>query len=425
MLNSRLKAGVLPTVLFISFIFAVLSAALILFVYSQRLLFVKQKVTHELNLNAQSALNFALANPALPFYQNYRFDLYDKGNDSVQITKKYWGLFDLIVSSAKRGRNKCQEIALIGSKVDSISTASLYLLDESRPLSLVGNTEIKGKAFLPKAGVKAAFIQPDFYKGKELIYGQILQSSDQLPEIKKFFFDRVEFYQNRRWTRIVNEFVQQLALPDEPISHSFSHPTLVVFKQGEIVLKNILVKGNVIIQSGKSIVVEKTATLENIIIIAPKVILKPEFKGQIQIFAADTVEVGERSQLDYPSAISVSSNSGAYVNLKSDSRVNGLITIVKEKDPKNQRVDISKLNRLNIEKGVIVHGSIYNEGYIQLKGSILGNIVCQRFYLQTPITLYENYLYDAIINVKQRSKHFLTSSLLSDVSHYDVIKWLK
>jgi len=71
-------------------------------------------------------------------------DLFDKGEDTVVLERKRWGLFDIGLSTAKRGSHCSQVLALWGGQPDAIAQLALYLVDENRPLSVAGSNVIKG-----------------------------------------------------------------------------------------------------------------------------------------------------------------------------------------------------------------------------------------------------------------------------------------
>ena len=99
------------------------------------------------------------------------------------------GFYEVAVSEAfqqsLRGRQSFAKIGWLGMFPDEVDEAALYLKDEKQVLSICGNTQIRGTAFLPKAGVQTAYINQKSYKGKQLIYGEQKQSQRVLPSVDK------------------------------------------------------------------------------------------------------------------------------------------------------------------------------------------------------------------------------------------------
>ena len=61
----------------------------------------------------------------------------------------------------------------------------MYLADQNKPLSLTGRTQITGNCYLPKAGVKRAYIEGKSFVGNKLINGTKYNSNKTLPPINK------------------------------------------------------------------------------------------------------------------------------------------------------------------------------------------------------------------------------------------------
>jgi hypothetical protein len=74
----------------------------------------------------------------------------------------------------------------------------------------------------------------------------------------------------------------------------------------------------------------------------------------------------------------------------------------------------------------VVKGEIYATGLIKLEKKIKveGKVSCNRFIMQTPTTLYENFLVDVTINRKARSRVYLTSAIFTGVSgNKKILRW--
>ena len=72
-------------------------------------------------------------------------------------------------------------------------------------------------------------------------------------------------------------------------------------------------------------------------------------------------------------------------------------------------------------------GEVYATGFVKMDKpvKIQGKVSCNRFIIQTPTSLYENYLIDIEINRKKRSKYYLGSALFPMKQLQNaILKWL-
>lgn len=411
-----LSAGILPTVLIICLVIALFASALIGLAYFRHQLLVRDTVANQLSRNVESSLNYLLGSSNVDYHQPHRFDLYSTGNDSVQIEKCYWGLFDLVKAKAFRGIHHSSTYALVGKKPDAWGKASLYLVDENRPLSLAGNTMITGPCFLPKAGVRAAYVEGKGFTGKQLIEGDIKPSKETLPALPEPLVNRLQHYGRLR---------EQIPANSIPLSKavnlpqfSFEAPPINIHLPDGILLTNIRIAGNVVLISPGEVTIAASAQLEGLVILARKVIVQTGFTGNLQVLAQDTVIVEAACKFSYPSALVAFNQSGkSRIELGEGSIVEGFLLV--------GSIEHESLNNTAlVGKDALLAGQAYVDGMVELKGQVAGSLACRRFFMLTPTTLYENHLLDSEINVGKRSPYFFTSPLLS-ASPMGIVQWLK
>ena len=110
----------------------------------------------------------------------------------------------------------------------------------------------------------------------------------------------------------------------------------------------------------------------------------------------------------------------AKIVLGSSSVFSGVLFSYEEK-----RSDLQTM--ISLGKESLVKGEVYVSGFVKMEKplTVEGKVSCNRFIIQTPTTLYENYLIDIIINRNRRSKYYLSSSLFeSEQKENRVLKWL-
>ena len=149
--KGKLKAGVLSLALVVSVVVAAIGSSMILASYYFQINTLDYKKENQLTANLQSAWALLLADFDQLTYEEAKYlDLYGTGEDSVKLIKKPWGILDVGLVYAVQGKKSKRQAAVIGSSCDSLGKSVLYLADEQRPLSLAGNTLIKGRAYLLK-----------------------------------------------------------------------------------------------------------------------------------------------------------------------------------------------------------------------------------------------------------------------------------
>src|SRR3972149_11943709 len=129
-----IKAGSLFYAIVISLIIAIVSSSLILFAYLTRIQFQNFEANQQLNLNANSGLNLLLSKQSLvELNQQKTIDLFNAGNDNVELTRKSWGAYEILISKAIFKNIEVTRIAQAGFYPDSIRLYSLYLSDVDKP----------------------------------------------------------------------------------------------------------------------------------------------------------------------------------------------------------------------------------------------------------------------------------------------------
>jgi len=417
-----LKASALVYSLFISLLLVSLCSAIIAISYINSGHTVSWREREKVERNATSGITL-LQNFSGIVSPNERkaLDLFGNGNDSVVLVRKTWGAFEIQISEAFSRHHRFSRIALSGNGSKEDSTTALYLADQDKPLSLCGKTEIKGMCFLPKAGVKRAYIEGQNFIGADLIMGRIFPSSKSVSGVNENVFSSIADLfdaQAGENDSIIN--MDDAELPS--LNRSFSLNTVRCRSTRPARIGSTKLKGNILLISDKEIKISPEASLQDVIVCAPKVIIEDGFAGCLQVFASDSVIVGEKAKLAYPSVIGLvrlpKSCQNATVILKEGAEVSGAVFASQES------VDVKSQIKILIDKDVLVTGCIYSNGLLDLKGAVFGSVACAKFILSTPSSVYENHLLNAVIDRTRLSKYFIAPLLMKDAENQKTVKWL-
>ena len=409
-MRSRVPAGILTSVLAVSLIIATLCASLITLAYYYRMATVQHTAYDRLDNNARSGINVLLATSESSTYVQGRWrDLFGQGQDSVWLQQRSWGLYPLAIAQAQHGGRSRRQMALLGHRPDELGRSALYLADEQRPLAIAGNTQLKGMCYLPKAGIKSAYVNRVGYQGQQLVAGTTRESKRALPTLSS------DIVKSLRQIAHIADYQVLPSLADS-LSHSFAESPLYYHQATPVTLNGTL-QGNVVISSDQAVTITERARVDNIIVRAPRVMIESGFAGRLQAIATDTLVVGREVQLHYPSALVLNTNNRGTIRIEEFARVAGTLAVVGVEANYHQRL-------LHIATGASVTGMVYADGLVSLKGSILGHLSCRKFLLQTPSTLYENHILDGTVDATQRSEHYLASPLWGATTQKGIVQWL-
>ena len=328
-----------------------------------------------------------------------------------------WGIFDLAIVNSKVSKERFQKIALLGSKPKH--NQALYLKDNNTPLMLVGNTAITGNAYLPERGVKPGNIAGVSFYSNTLINGQRYRSGKALPEI----------FQLNKMTSLLSESYK--AAPFEYIDledgaslqQSFNKPTLLFESNDPVKLDNVTLKGKIIVGSSSRITIKKTADLQDIILIAPEIVIESYVTGTFQAFATKFITVNKGVKLNYPSVLVVLNNGTAKddttnITIGENATIKGSLIYTKQNDTIKQ----NQFNpQVHLKTRSIIIGDVYCNGNIELSGDIRGTVITDRFIARQGGSVYLNHIYNGIINRDLLSPHFLGMPLNTKK---EVAKWL-
>lgn len=429
-----LKASALYIVIVIALVIGIICSSLITAAYFYKLQYQKKFRMDRLQLNLGSAINLLLSKDD-GGQREMVVDLFGDGKDSVSLEKGSWGLYDLGIAKAFQQRDTLYKTFLIASDIDSTKWAALYLIDEDRPLSVSGKTLIRGTAFIPKAGIREAYVDGKSYQGdKRLVIGKEKNSGKELPELEAKSMEKLS--------------APEMLFPNpdtafnlrDSFKRSFLLPAKVIgFREKAVTLSGIKLSGNIVLLSDTTIVVESTAKLNQVLVFARAIIVKKGFQGTCQLFARDSLIVESGCKFDYPSALAVvrpakegggkekanstNSTKGSQpkVSIGEGSIVRGaVISWEKEKSQAQTIIDLGKNSK--------IYGQIYAKGIVRLKDGVEvnGSVFANRFVYQTAYTLYENYLINVRLDEKGLSKYYITPGLLPVAGkNKKILQWLE
>ena len=374
-----------------------------------KLLEQKIRIPQILMQNAYSGLAYAEVfhhelEPGLPL----EISLFDGVLDSVELAKKNWGAFTVLISEAHHRNQSCKVFSLCGQRPDD-NQPNFYVVDNGRTISVCGNTLLEGDCYLPSSGTKRAYIGGKNFTGTNLIAGRELRSSRNLPEVNMLLYNSIltPIGTIRPWS-------DHGSISEDSIHQTFSDLPLILIGDQVISTSGMNISGQVWIEAD-SVFIAMDSSVDGIVVKARAVSIESGFSGRLQIFAGEKIYVGTGAVLLYPSVLGMienSTNDGAKTELIIDSaaKVLGSVFVLTEKN------DFRNLPELTIETDALVHGLAYCQGKTQLKGTVNGSLYTEKFFLETPASSYENYILDGRV-LDRLPQEFVCVDLLRDDSN--------
>lgn len=415
-----LRASALYMVIIIALVIGVICSAIIVAAYFYKSVYQQNFRRDALAGNLQSGINLLLTNGS-QYPSETKLSLLGADNDSLIVQQQSWGVFDIGTVKAFIQTDTLKKVFTVANTIDSTKWAALYLIDEDRSLSVSGHTHIRGDVFIPKAGIREAYVNNQAYTGdKRIVIGTKKTSEKKLPDLFEQRMQAIEKFFKASYSS------DSTLIKSDSTGVSFLKTTKYFnFKKTVATLSNIQLDDNIILRSDTTLTIDSTAKLDNIIIYAQSIHVNSGFKGNCQLFASDSIYVDKRCEFAYPSCLGV-------INFDSENKVLKKLTI-NDFSVVNGLVLLSDSYESNLPPvislgaHVTVSGQIYVAGLLNLKDQvrIYGSVFANRFMYQTSYTRYENYLINLDIDAVKLSPYYLSSDLLPvTAKKRKVLQWL-
>lgn len=402
-ISRKVQGGAIYYAIFIGFVVCLIS---VLFLFTAQVhnqysdYFIGQDKMKD---NVQSALNRVLVHPELALFDKKEtLDVFNDGKDSVTVLKTRWGCFIIWEITSTWNKEQYTKHFMTGVNFQKGEPLALYLIEKDNYLSVSGSTTIKGNVYLPKLGVRKAYIEGSGTSLEQMVDGEKYRSGRRLPKPDSLFIHYLSIWLNGKLNDSANIVRYEHALKEGFIQNPFSKNTLILYSENEILIDDgLILDGNIIIYSPKRITIQSKAKLNTILLFSPVIKVSDGFEGSIQLFANDSMIIGKGSRIKYP----------GYVGLLNEAYNNCFFKIEKSATIEGgifawQKHKAIQEPYILIDKGTSITGQVFCSGNIELKGVVNGCIYCNGFKLSTPSSLYENHLLDAIINVKAIPQNF-------------------
>jgi cytoskeletal protein CcmA (bactofilin family) len=424
-LSFKLKSGALQFVVFIAVLIALLLSGLMLYAYTFLYMKEQSKGAIENIQLSDTGINYLLQQQGINA-DTLTLDFVKNENQSLKVQLSQWGIFEKALTKTQFRKKRFEKTALIGSMLNSQESPTLFLQETQNPLTVVGNTAIRGIAFLPSQGINTGYIDGNSYYGSQLIYGSLKKSTPILPKLRKSVLIAIPFYLKDYIPTNQEDYINLET--NQKIAVSFREKTRGGYSKEAIVLENREITGNIIIKSDTLILIKKTALLKDLILIAPIIEIEEGTTGNFQAIASKRIIVGKGCKLDYPSALVLyqdnKSNLNDVTTIPFDNQIfidSG--TILKGSVCYFQTKEIADFHtQVVLEKEARIKGQVYCNGNFELKGRVSGSVYTKQFVANQAGSIFVNHIYNGTIENETIPTFF--GGIVLEGAPKTIVKWL-
>ncbi|WP_299334932.1 hypothetical protein [uncultured Psychroserpens sp.] len=416
----KLKAGSLQLVTFVVVVIALLLSAFIMLIHIHRQFRLKTDHIIDTVGLTHHGINQTLYNN-LKYEDTVAIDLNSEDYKSLQVHKSFWGIYEKVHTTATVKTFSLKKTALVGAIQIETKQPTLVLKDNNKPLVLVGHTIIDGDAYLPERGIKSGNIAGTSYYRETYINGKISESKG-LPKIEANLLNYINTLEHYSAFRETNK--DDLSLEhSKQHNNTFENTEKRIYSSNDLYLSDIEITGHISIHSETKIVIDKSAQLTDVILIAPIIEIKDYVCGTFQVFATKQIDVGKHVVLDYPSTLLLKNDVS-----KNDKDKANMIFIDNHSIIKGHIVSLGKTAsdnyepQIKINPSTLIKGVIYCQQNLELRGTVDGSVFTNNFIIKEAGSIYQNHLYNAKISNDALDSRFIT--LPFENSKKDIAKWL-
>ncbi|MBA4241879.1 MAG: hypothetical protein C0448_14230 [Sphingobacteriaceae bacterium] len=416
MIRIKLKGGALYVAVIISILISIILSLFIVVAYYNIQSVQSQNSLMQLHYSLDSGFEMAKSN----YYNSNLATTWQKmpyNNDSIIVNKMPWGCFTLIDVKAKNNHFRIRKTGLFGTL--ATTDTALMITEQNKPIGLAGHIKFKGMCYLPKAGIKTAYIEGSSFSDLNSLRPFIKPAPNYIPEIDENYLKSINVTQSE-----LNSYTDSLiSFIPETLNQSFENKTAVI-QSGDIALSSQILSNNIKIISSDLITVENTCQLNNILLVARKVIFKKGFKGTVHVIAKDSIVTEDECEFNYPSSFCVIATNKV---IKPSIEVKGIF-FGKQCKLKGGLLASNNNNQtsrmmIKLNKDFELIGNLYCSDYADLQGKLFGTIICKTILLQTESGTYDSHLLNSILDPKRYGKNLTVPTWFSKNKYLSCAQW--
>lgn len=380
----KTTASALPVVLIISILMMIVILMAFEFWNINSFYYIRYHSVKQQKMHLSSVLTLFSVDSLLArqMVEEKKFQLYENDEHSlVYFESFFWGLYDCV--NLSNFDHSIKDSYLLGKDKDNYRTPALWVCEREHAISLSGNANIKGKAFLPKNGINYLQLNFDNFRGELLPSSSIRISGKELPLIDSIYIKKMVALKK-------NATLASSEIPSH--YHSFFKEPIYALIPSET--DKFYAKGKLVLY-GDKILVKSSWEISDVLLIAKNVTIESGFSGSLQIVASDTVVIEKDVYLHHPSGIYLQGNQDrTYLHICKGAHIEGYAIV--EGNVESRSGFVVDIHYRQDNESVLA-GMLYVNGVAHLEGVILGAAYLKECYFLSGENMYEGLIYDGKI----------------------------
>lgn len=320
--------------------------------------------------------------------------------DSSIITVKNWGAYKAISATTYSGNIRKEKSALSANQ-SSTNYPVLFLTDRKQSIKVSGTTIIEGDVSMSSRKFEHGYIGGNSIKKEHSFEGQFIDGSKTLPSLNINPLDLIPKENTIAY------------LPDGICDTSFSfHKDTRKWHSDSYIMVLGNLKGNIIIESQDSIIVDGNSNLENVLLVAPLIRIREGFVGSLQAISESSIICEKNTKLNYPSSLMIISDGQndmtKAIKIEEGSSVIGAIMLW------DKYYNFRHPPYLFLGENALFSGLIYNQGESEIRGVMIGSLITNELTLNAGGGVYKSHLFNVKLSKVDLPKEFLYPNWLGD-----------
>lgn len=299
----------------------------------------------------------------------------------VKYRCKRWGLYELVEVAVAGGN--CSAVRLMGKAAESRRRATLYIPDNDCALALAGRCAVEGNASVSANGITYTQLRSEFFQGQPLGRENLSLSGRNFPVADSL---------TREWVdRLFAGAEEEGICRVENMNVPFTSPVRVLYAPS--VINGYRLGGHVLLYAGDKVFIGADNEFSQIIVAARKVVIGEGFRGCIQVFACDTIAVGDRVFLSAGSGLWVEGRTAdPLIYLGEQCELNAYVVVNRTTNPSSR-----KAAHYYQPGSTVVRGLVYVDGVADVHGLVNGSLYVREPCYFAPEGYYSGLFYNLAV----------------------------
>lgn len=316
--------------------------------------------------------------------EEHALQLFDSLERSrIYLEESSWGLYQMV--SIDNYDKKIRANHLFGASKPWKEESQFYYSGENLSFTASGKTNLKGKLRLPSSGIQYRQIESKPFSGEKVSLHQIATSDKELP---------LPTSQARKQIEELFQYLNDTtlhALTSDSLFRPFSQDTPIILRIPKGKLLDGTFSGRILLV-GDEIQIDSSCRMKELIVVGRKISIREGFRGSVQLFGSDTIQIGKGVTLNYPSGVFLGGSlPNGWVSIAEGSAVNGYVILEGHPDGDKKKIHYQQTIT------AVVRGLLYVNATAQLQGIVSGPVFLKKTVYKSTFAFYSDLLYNATI----------------------------